>query len=100
MWNYNEEFTPEQNRENAVKIKSGLEDMRYAMDGIVSLQVLIEPLKSSSNADIVLCAVFEDMDAYETYKMHPIHVRLREFIYEYLDRRMCFDCIEKDLEQV
>lgn len=93
MWNYHEDCTDEENRENAIKIKSGLEDLRYAVEGVVSINVIIKPL-ASSNADIMLDSVFADVQALEAYQNHPSHKRLAAFIRESTQNRMCMDFVE------
>ncbi len=90
MWNYDDECSPVENRENAIKIKSGLEDLRYAVEGVVSLNVYIDPL-DSSNADIMLDSLFVDAEALAAYQEHPKHQRLAAFLRDCTTNRMCLD---------
>lgn len=74
-WNFAERFSPEENKQNAEKIKYELENLKNLIEGIVSIEVLVKPL-SSSDSDIMLDVVFKDEEALRTYKTHPEHVRV------------------------
>ena len=74
-WNFAEGFSLEENRQNAEKIKYELESLKNLIDGIVSIEVLVNPL-SSSDSDILLDVVFKDEEALKTYLTHPEHVRV------------------------
>ncbi|MHB8129286.1 MAG: Dabb family protein [Mobilitalea sp.] len=74
-WNYVEGFTKEENRKNAEIMKKELENLKNLIDGIVSIEVYIDPL-GSSDSDLLLDSVFESEDALKAYIIHPEHVRV------------------------
>jgi len=93
MWNYKEGFTPEQNRENALKIKAGLEGLKGVVPGIVDIKVHINELEYS-NKDVMLDSTFEDEAGFLAYKKHPAHVEAGALTKDFLDHRVCLDYIE------
>jgi hypothetical protein len=93
MWNFDESLTPEQKRENAVKIKTGLEEMRYCVEGVENVRVVIDPLPSS-NADLMLDSAFASEEALAAYRGHPEHRRVLEFINSCVSGRRCVDYVE------
>lgn len=74
-WNFREEYSEEENKKHAEEIKRELENLKNLIDGIVSIEVLTNPM-FSSDADILLDTVFVDEKAYKTYQTHPEHVRV------------------------
>jgi Stress responsive A/B Barrel Domain. len=74
-WNLREEFNDEENKKHAEEIKRELENLKNLIDGIVSIQVLTNPM-FSSDADILLDSVFVDEKSYKAYQTHPEHVRV------------------------
>ncbi|NLL73316.1 MAG: Dabb family protein [Clostridiales bacterium] len=74
-WNFRDEFMVEENKIYAEEIKRELENLKNLIDGIVSIEVLIDPL-FSSESDILLDSVFVDEEAYRQYQVHPEHVRV------------------------
>ncbi len=81
MWDFAEGFTPEENRLNAVQIKSALEDMLFAIEGVVFMQVVIDSMETS-NADILLDSTFTDVAALQKCYEHPAYERILEFMEE------------------
>jgi len=93
-WNYQDGFTDAQNAEHACKIKEGLERLKGIIDGIVSLEVIIDPLESGQ-PDLILNAVFVDEDALKKYQVHEEHVKVGQYIGSVTQNRYCIDYIEK-----
>jgi len=89
-WNFKEGFTENENKENAQKIKSSLEDLTQVVDGIIELTVCIAPLPSS-NRDILLNSLFQNKEALSTYQTHPEHKKIGTFISTVLQNRSCID---------
>ncbi|WP_409369087.1 hypothetical protein [Lysinibacillus sp. 38-6] len=48
MWNHKEEFNDEQQVTNAQIVKTELESLTKKIDGIISLQVITNPLASNN----------------------------------------------------
>lgn len=73
IWTLKPEFTPEEKRAAAEKIKSSLEGLMGKIDGMTSVKVNIDLLPSSTG-DIMLDTEFTDENALKAYQVHPDHV--------------------------
>ena len=91
-WNYKDRFSEDENKENALKIKQGLEALED-IDGVVEIKVYINAL-SSSNKDIVLNSLFESEEALAEYQVHPEHKKMGAFIGSVTQNRACIDYYE------
>jgi hypothetical protein len=90
-YNYGEGFTEEENRANAAKMKEQLEALKGVIDGLVSIQLLTQPL-DSAEADLLLDSVFVDEAALKAYMIHPEHVRVaNNFVRPFISNRKCLD---------
>ena len=89
-WNYGLGFTDSENKENAKKIKAGLESLVKRIDGVMEITVHINEL-SSSNKDILLDSLFESEDALAAYQVHPEHKEVSMFMSTVLQNRACID---------
>jgi len=90
-WNFAEGFTQEENRKNAEIIKKELENLKNLIDGIVSIQVFINPL-ASSDSELILDSVFKSEEALKAYVVHPEHVRVgTSFVKPSTKNRKCID---------
>ena len=90
LWNYADGFSPEENVQNAQKMKSMLEGLPGLIDGIVELKVQISPMPSS-NRDIMLDSLFESEEALSAYIVHPEHKRVGKFVRSVTKDRACMD---------
>lgn len=93
MWNFKEGFSPEENLENARKLKEELEALKDMIPGVLKSKVYIDPL-IDRNRRIMLDSLFEDEAALENYRTHPEHVRVGELVNSLLTDRACMDCVE------
>lgn len=90
-YNYAQGFTEEENRTNAAKMKEELEALKGIIEGLVSIQVLDQPLESAE-ADLLLDSVFVDEAALKAYMVHPEHVRVaNNFVRPFISNRKCLD---------
>ena len=92
-WNFKDEFSPEENRKNAEKVKLELEALCNLIPEIVELRVDIDLLKSS-NKDVMLDSRFKDEETLAVYKVHPEHVRVSEIVSSVLKDRAAVDFYE------
>ena len=92
-WNYGSGLTDAENKENALRIKTGLESLAQRIDGVIEIHVHINEL-SSSNRDMLLDSLFESEDALAAYQIHPEHKEVSSFIGTVLENRACFDYFE------
>lgn len=87
LWNFQEGLGTE---ENKLKIKNDLEALKNIIPGIVSIEVIVNPV-AGSNADIMLYSVFESEEALNNYQVHPEHVKAATFVKSVVCNRMCMD---------
>ena len=73
IWTLKPEFTPEDKRAAAEKIKSSLVGLMCKIDGMTSVKVNIDLLPSSTG-DVMLDTEFTDENALKAYQVHPDHV--------------------------
>ena len=92
-WNFKDGFTENENKENAQKIKSTLESLAQIIDGVIELNVHIDPLPSS-NRDLLLNSLFQSEAALSTYQTHPEHKKIGTFIGTVMQNRSCVDYLE------
>ena len=93
-WDYADGFSDVENKQHAQKMKDELEALAKIVDGIVELNVIIEPLPSSSR-DIVLYSVFGSEEKLKAYQVHPEHERIAAFIGTVMTNRVCIDYTSK-----
>lgn len=92
MWRFEDDDDPVLNRENAIKIKAGLEELVYEVHGLVLLDVHIDPAKTgTANADIFMESMFENRDAYKAYLEHPRRKAVAELIESCTEEFLCMD---------
>ncbi|GIO23610.1 Dabb family protein [Oceanobacillus sp. J11TS1] len=90
QWNHRANFSETEKKENAEKIKRELESLKDKIDGVVSINVIINPL-ATSDRDIILDSEFETEEALQQYQTHPEHVRVAGFVKECVQDRVCVD---------
>ena len=72
-------------------IKSGLEDLKGVVPGLVEIVVRTEGL-ASSNADVMLDSTFETEAALKGYAVHPAHVAVANGkVRPFTQTRLCLD---------
>ncbi len=74
LWNLKDEFN---SAEIKVEMKRSLESLVGVVEGLLKLEVEIEPLESS-NADVMLYSELEDEAALKHYAVHPAHVEVAD----------------------
>lgn len=90
FWNFQEQLSSEEKREAALKIKESLEGLKNKIDGIINVQVVIDPL-DSSNRDIALISTFDSRESLRAYQEHPDHKEAGAFIKSVTCDRTCVD---------
>ena len=90
LWNFREELTELEKKEAAARIKKELEAVKEQVSGVISLNVVTDPL-ASSNKDIGLISVFENEEALKNYQVHPAHVAAGSYIKTVTVGRTCLD---------
>ncbi len=91
LWQLREDIAPEAREEVKRGIKEGLEGLAGVVPGLLSIRVNTVGLRSS-NADLMLDALFESEDALRGYAVHPAHVAVADGkVRPFTRTRLCFD---------
>lgn len=90
LWNLKEELNENEKKEAAATIKEKLEAVKNEVEGVVSLEVVINELPSS-NADIGLISTFESVEALNAYQEHPAHKQAGVYVKSMTCSRKCLD---------
>ncbi len=90
IWNFKDEYTPEQKVDFAEKIKTELEALVGKIDGLTELKIITNPL-GSSNGDIMLDSSLLSSEALSGYQVHPDHVAAATFVRSVMKERKCMD---------
>lgn len=67
-------------KENALRVKAMLEDMRGKVPGMLRLEVGLNFESSDSACDVSLYTEFESRQALDGYQIHPEHRKVKEFL--------------------
>ncbi|MDE7445974.1 MAG: Dabb family protein [Lachnospiraceae bacterium] len=90
LWNLKEDLSEQEKKEAALEIKRRLEAVADTVEGVVSLEVVIEAMESS-NKEIALISRFETEEALKAYQVSPAHVEAGGYIRTVTSGRSCFD---------
>ena len=91
LWQLKDELSDMEKQTVKAGIKSGLEGLTGQIPGLVEISVQTEGL-ASSNADVMLYAVFEDEVARKGYAIHPKHVAVADGkVRPFTKTRLCLD---------
>jgi hypothetical protein len=90
-WNYADGFTAEENLQHAQNMKRELENLKNLIDGIISIEVFINPI-DTSDSDVMLECTFDSEEALKSYTIHPEHVRVgTNYVKPMVKNRKCID---------
>ncbi|MCL2811751.1 MAG: Dabb family protein [Clostridia bacterium] len=67
----------DKSRENLEKTAAILRGMEGKIEGLVSIEVGIDFLRSERSYDIALNTLFADRAAFEAYQNHPVHLPVK-----------------------
>lgn len=91
LWKLKEEYSAEEKETIKEGIKSGLENLKGKIPGLVEIHVQTDAL-SSSNTDLMLDSTFENEEALKGYSVHPEHVKVADSkVRPYTQVRSCLD---------
>ena len=80
LWRLKEYAEGSTKQENALKVKAMLENMRGKIPGMLKLEVGLNFEGSDTACDISLYTEFESRDALDAYQIHPVHMKVKEFL--------------------
>ncbi|HKM05269.1 MAG TPA: Dabb family protein [Lachnospiraceae bacterium] len=79
LWKINAELSTKERTTAGDTIKSNLEGLNGKIDGLISMEVIIDKLESSTH-DIALISKFDSLDALNGYQKHPAHLEVVGYI--------------------
>ncbi len=78
-------------RENALKVKAGLESLRGQLPGLLHIEVGLDFNRSDEAYDVALYAEFSDRNSLEAYQRSPEHLAVSGFIGRVRSSRVVVD---------
>ncbi len=78
-------------RAEAEKIAPMLNSLMGKVPSLRSMETGVDTLCTKRSFDLVLIAVFDDAAGLEAYKIHPEHVKVREYIHSVLESSVSVD---------
>ena len=93
MWQMKDGTSPQDARDNAVRVKQALEGLQGKIEGLVSIRVIIDLLPSSTRS-MLLDSVFESEAALAHYQNHPEHLKAAAIVRSVTQDRVCMDFAE------
>ncbi|MXV52871.1 Dabb family protein [Pedobacter sp. HMF7647] len=91
FWKLKEEAHGKDRTENAIAIKTMLEDLNGKIAGLVKLEVGLDFVQSPDSAHVALYSEFESREALDFYQQHPLHKAVMPYIAEARDERFVVD---------
>lgn len=91
MWKLKDSAEGKSKSENAKWIKENLEGLIGKIKEIKYMEVGVNINKSDMAFDAVLISQFETLDDLETYRNHPSHVKIAQYIKKVRDGRVVAD---------
>ncbi|MGN1257105.1 MAG: Dabb family protein [Bacteroidaceae bacterium] len=92
LWKLREDLSAEEKASVKTGIKAGLEGLKGVVPGLLSIQVQIDGVLPSSNADVMLDCTLESAEALKGYAQHPAHVEVANTkVRPYTTVRTCLD---------
>lgn len=86
------EMSEEEKATVKADIKTGLENLKGKIPGLVDIKVVTEGRLPSSTADLMLDSTFESEDALKGYSKHPEHVAVADSkVRPFTANRSCLD---------
>lgn len=91
LWKLNEKLSAAQKATVQAEAKKALEDLKGVVPGLISIHLQTSFLPSS-NADMMLDSVFENIDALKGYQQHPAHqAAANTYVRPFTCERLCLD---------
>jgi len=91
MWKLKDSARGTSKDQNALELKSVLEDLKNKISVIKQIEVGINFNKSSAAYDVVLYSEFDSLQDLQAYQKHPDHVKVVDFVNEIRDDRAVVD---------
>ncbi len=78
-------------KREAVRIAAMLNGLMGKVPSLISMEAGVNELESARAYDLVLTAVFEDMEGLDAYQNHPEHVKVRDYIHTVMESAVSVD---------
>lgn len=78
LWTLKPELSDAEKENIKKEIKTGLENLKGKIPGLVEIKVITEGRLASSTTDLMLDSTFENEDALKTYSKHPEYVAIAD----------------------
>jgi hypothetical protein len=91
LWKFKDFAEGGSKLENLIKVKKMLEDMQGKIPGMLKLEVGLDFERSESASDIVLYTEFESREMLDAYQIHPVHMKVKEFLPKVRSERRVID---------
>ncbi len=78
LWTLKPELSDAEKEKIKKEIKTGLENLKGKIPGLVEIKVNTEGRLDSSTTDLMLDSTFENADALKNYSKHPEHVAVAD----------------------
>lgn len=96
LWKLKDGYTPEEKEEIKRNAKEQLEALIDKVPTLMSISVYIDPLPTS-NCDMMLDSLFEDVEGLAAYASHPEHVAVaKNLIVPFVESRTCLDFTDEE----
>lgn len=89
MWRVKEEVTEEQKQEMKIR----LEALEEKIPELLKIEVGIDIVRNAASADVSLYSEFADEQGLETYRTHPEHLQVVEFVKPLIAERRVVDYV-------
>lgn len=91
LWKLKETLSNEEKEKVTQEIKENLEALVGVVPGLISMDIIRQPLASSS-ADVMMDSLMESEEALKEYQTHPEHVKVADtYVRPFTEVRMCMD---------
>lgn len=92
LWTLKSDLSDSEKTKVKNEIKTGLENLKGKIPGLVDIKVNVEKRLDSSNADLMLDSTFENEETLKVYAKHPEHVAVADSkVRPFTALRSCLD---------
>lgn len=91
LWKLKDFAEEASKKENALKMKHMLEDLRGRIPGLLKIEVGIDFSATDASGDVVLYSEFPDRAALDAYQHHPEHQKCVAFVKKIVVERRLVD---------
>lgn len=91
LWKLRDGISETEKAEIKANAKAALENLNGKIEGLKEIKVQINSLESS-NADMMLCSVFENEEFLKSYQINSLHKAAADtFVRPFTNTRLCLD---------